>query len=165
MGLRAANVRPGCLPMRMQKALASPEWRSVAIPILLGIALAACLVRADPPPPPGSSTATPPDASSRADPKDRCFREGTVVTGQGGTFRRTGERLAFFPSDGTGRLVCLENRNLERIARAIEETPGRLLWSVSGTLTEYRGVNFLMVECAILTADRPTSEAAADSAS
>ena len=40
------------------------------------------------------------------------------------------------------------------IARAIDENPGRMLWNVTGSVTEYRGANYLAIEYAVLTAGK-----------
>ena len=98
------------------------------------------------------STAT--EARAETGQTGQGLREGTRIAGQLGHFRITGDRVTFFAAGGTGRFVCLENLNLERIARAIEEDPARLEWNVAGRVTEYRGANYLAVECAILTAGR-----------
>lgn len=60
-----------------------------------------------------------------------------------------GDRVVFFTEDGQGGYVALENLNLERIAQAIAENPEKLQWSVTGTMTEYRGANYLFVRRAI----------------
>ena len=62
----------------------------------------------------------------------------------------SGGRVLFFTADGKRRFVGLENLNLERVARTIAESPQTLQWSVTGTITEYRGANFLLVRRAIL---------------
>lgn len=81
---------------------------------------------------------------------DRPIREGTQITNQLGQFRMTGGRVTFFTADGKQRLIGLENLNLERIARTIAERTQPLQWAVTGTVTEYRGANFLLVRRAIL---------------
>ena len=50
----------------------------------------------------------------------------------------------------TWTFVGLENLNLQRIARTIADNPVPLQWSVTGTITEYRGANFLFVRRAVL---------------
>lgn len=86
------------------------------------------------------------------------LREGTRIVDQLGSFQLIGERATFLADDGTRRFVSLENLNLERIVRAIEEIPVKLQWSVTGTITEYRGDNFLTVEHAVLASkDGPPS--------
>jgi len=56
----------------------------------------------------------------------------------------------FSATDSKLSMVCMENLNLERIVRAITDNTEQLEWRVSGTLTEYGGANFLLVERAIL---------------
>lgn len=92
---------------------------------------------------------TPPQANLRV-------REGTEVVDQTGHFRISGGRVVFFTADGQRRLVGLENLNLERIARTVAETPQTLEWDVTGTITEYRGANFLLIQRAVLRSGRPS---------
>lgn len=81
---------------------------------------------------------------------EKRFREGSAITDQAGSFKVVGERVVFSTSDGKTSTVCLENLNLERIVRAIADSTDRLEWRVNGTLTEYSGANYLLVERAIL---------------
>jgi hypothetical protein len=99
------------------------------------------------------NVAAPPNA-----PPGQCLREGTKIVDQLGHFRITGDRVTFFTADGSRHFVGLENLNLERITRAIEEDSAQFLWSVTGTVTEYRGSNFLTVECAILQGQKTPPE-------
>ncbi len=82
--------------------------------------------------------------------RDHRIREGTEVVDQSGYFQMTGDRLTFFTSDGRGRFVGLENLNLDRIARAIENRADQPTWTITGTLTEFRGANFLLIQRAVL---------------
>jgi hypothetical protein len=89
-------------------------------------------------------------------------REGTTLVDVPGYFKLTGDRATFFPSRGDVHYLALENLNLERIAIAISDIPEQLPWIVSGTVTEYRGANYLLVTKAILqnapaTPARPVS--------
>jgi len=77
-------------------------------------------------------------------------REGTEIENQQGLFRVIGDRVAFFAADGNGRMTALENLNLERVARVIADNPQQLQWKVTGTITEYRGTNYLLIRRAIL---------------
>lgn len=72
-------------------------------------------------------------------------REGERVEDLVGTFRVTGDRVTFYPNDSDESFRALENLALERIANALEETTEQRKWTVSGTLTEFRGGNFLLV--------------------
>jgi len=98
---------------------------------------------------PAGSNKSSSNKSPRPKAKQR-LREGTEIIDQPGHFRMTGDRVAFFTADGKGRFVGLENLNLERIARTVADNPDRLQWAVTGTITEYRGANFLFVRRAIL---------------
>ena len=77
------------------------------------------------------------------------IREGTEMENQNGYFRLTGDRVTFFTEDGRGRFVVLENLNLERISRVLAEAPDHLQWTVTATVTEYRGGNYLFVRKAV----------------
>jgi hypothetical protein len=82
-------------------------------------------------------------------PKDR-LREGTELTNVLGSFKLTGDRATFYPSDGSGRFGGLENQTLERVAMVIGEDPSLLEWLVTGTITEYKGNNYILITRAIL---------------
>ena len=82
------------------------------------------------------------------------LREGSRLTDQRGYFTLAGDRVAFHTVDGRRRLVALENLNLERIAGQIRTAGERSLWSVSGTVTEYQGSNYLLVTRATLKSER-----------
>ncbi len=76
-------------------------------------------------------------------------REGTEMENQNGYFRMTGDRVTFFTEGGKGRFVVLENLNLERVSRILAENPDHLQWSVTATVTEYRGANYIFVRKAV----------------
>jgi len=88
--------------------------------------------------------------------RDHRIREGTEIIDSTGYFRMTGDRVTFFTDDGSGRYVALENLNLERVSRAIADNPEPLQWTVTGTITEYRGANYLFVRRAALKTEAPT---------
>jgi hypothetical protein len=90
------------------------------------------------------------DGQLKGDNKKTRIREGTRVVEQLGYFQATGDRSTFHSADGKIRIVGLENLILERISRISEETPGKVEWNVSGTITEFRGNNFLLVSRAVL---------------
>ena len=77
-------------------------------------------------------------------------REGTALVDVPGYFKLTGDRATFFPAGSDAHYMGLENLNLERIATAISDIPEQIPWIVSGTITEYRGANYLLVTKAIL---------------
>jgi hypothetical protein len=80
------------------------------------------------------------------------IREGSQVADLVGTFRLTGDRVSFFTTDGERRFETLENLTLERVARALKESRDNAEWRVSGIVTEYQGINFLLVTRAIMKA-------------
>ncbi|MHB8953084.1 MAG: hypothetical protein ACYC4U_08885 [Pirellulaceae bacterium] len=94
-------------------------------------------------------------------PPARRVREGTSLQHVPGTFQVSGDRILFCPADGTARLPVLENLALERVWQMIDELGDRA-WSVSGTLTEYRGRNFLLIERAVVRSGVPKSVAKSD---
>lgn len=95
-----------------------------------------------------------------AGPHER-IREGTRLVDQSGVFEMTGGRVTFFVRGGQQRFVGLENLNLERVARAMAESIDRQQWSVTGTVTEYQGVNYLLIEKAVVK-DEPAVTGTAD---
>ena len=111
------------------------------------------------PPPPNRSPVSLDEAAPKSTPekagKER-LREGTELPDARGYFRFVDDRVVFFRSDGDGRFIGLENLNLERIVSEITNNPTQLEWTVFGTITEYRGVNYLMVRRAVLS--RSTSD-------
>jgi len=77
------------------------------------------------------------------------IREGTKLE-KTGYFKSAGDGVTFYTDEGKVRFRGLENLILERIARTIEDTPGQVEWNVRGTVTEFRGNNYLLITHAIL---------------
>jgi len=73
------------------------------------------------------------------------LREGTELEDELGRFSIRGERLIFQSATGNHRLIGLENLNLERISRQLANQFEDMDWAVSGHVTEYRGVNYLLI--------------------
>ncbi|ASV75020.1 hypothetical protein THTE_2418 [Thermogutta terrifontis] len=63
-----------------------------------------------------------------------------------GTLRPAGERYVFFSEDARYRLVVLENLALERLLRVQNTYAGNVFWKVWGTVTEFRGQNYLLLK-------------------
>ena len=105
--------------------------------------------------------ATSGDASSNS-PKsggaNQLKREGAEFVDILGQFRMTGDRATFYPKDSQAGYAGLENLNLERVSLMISDTSDQLLWQVSGTITEYRGMNYILVTKAILKNQTETPE-------
>ncbi len=77
------------------------------------------------------------------------LREGVVLDEQLGTFKTAGDRILFQLAGQGDELKVLENLALERIWKMLNDTRGRQ-WSVSGTVTEYRGGNYLLIDRVVL---------------
>ena len=94
------------------------------------------------------SNAAPP---TRAAGEGTRLREGHALTDVQGTFDTAGNRVQFRPADGSSSFRVLENLALERVTRILEETRSDRLWLVNGTITEYRGENYLLLTRVVLT--------------
>ena len=109
-------------------------------------------------PKPAAQKSPPPLQGSRR------AREGTELVDQVGRFETAGDRIVFVTERGTVRLIGLENLSLERIARTLANDPGPLEWKVTGTVTEYRGTNFVLIHRAMLKSVGERREGTATSA-
>jgi hypothetical protein len=72
-------------------------------------------------------------------------REGTRLIDASGTFQGVGERIVFSPQGSKESYRILENLALQRISQTLEEGRGQRQCLVSGTITEFRGANYLLV--------------------
>jgi len=90
------------------------------------------------------------------------LREGTRISDVSGSFQFSGDRASFHP-DGKGdkgeSFRVLENLALERIISELGRARGTLQWTVSGTVTEFKNANFLLVTKAVVQS-QPESAAA-----
>ena len=85
------------------------------------------------------------------------LREGELISNQTGIFRETGDRISFYSSGGDESMRVLENLALERVALQLDKTRDRRSWTVSGSVTEYRGMNYLLIKRAVLKGRTKTS--------
>ena len=81
----------------------------------------------------------------------RRVREGSVLKRQTGSFTMLGDRIVFQSEGEEDVLMVLENLMLERVWKVLQETSPRQ-WIVSGSVTEYRGRNYLLLERAVVRA-------------
>ena len=82
-------------------------------------------------------------------------REGAKLTDRRGRFERRGERYVFLSDEPVAHFLVLENLMLERVANVLADAAGgQLRWSVSGTITEYRGSNYLLLDRAVVKSTR-----------
>ncbi len=117
---------------------------------LASVVLLAATLRGEPAAAPPRSGAS---ATAKPAPVRQCLREGTQIVDQWGHFKTIGERWVFVGERDGVQWTALENRNLERVARSAAGNPRRLRWKVTGTVTEYQGSNFLLIERAILKSE------------
>ena len=92
-----------------------------------------------------SSGAT--SSTTDPDPSSYLLREGSKLEGASGFFQLAGERTVFFMKNDRRRFICLENLALQRI----KNQTGNALWRVQGTVTEFNGENYLLIEMAVMT--------------
>lgn len=102
---------------------------------------------------------TRPVALRRAGENDRASgerqREGTRLTDVSGRFELAGDRITFHPASGRESYRLLENLALERVGQVLSESRAKQDWTVSGTLTEFRGANYLLLTKAVIKAAGP----------
>lgn len=84
------------------------------------------------------------------------LREGMLLTDVVGHFESPADGPVFVDDAGR-RLSGLENLNLQRIVRHLRaaDTATNIQWKVSGTVTEYEGRNFILIERAVYLPPRP----------
>ena len=75
-------------------------------------------------------------------------REGTRIVDTVGIFRQQGRRWVFVPDQGEAHWALLENQLLQRLEDRMERQANgeSLTWKVTGTITEYRNTNYLLLE-------------------
>jgi hypothetical protein len=84
------------------------------------------------------------------------LREGTRLRDVTGRFRQSGDSLTFIDAESR-EINGLPNLNLERILRMLKtvEEPESITWSVSGSITEFSGRNYLLISRAVYKAAAP----------
>ncbi|MEX2175143.1 MAG: hypothetical protein WD872_12345 [Pirellulaceae bacterium] len=98
-------------------------------------------------PAPGSAS---PSRRKEDDKLGERLREGTRLNDLAGSFQSSSERISFHPNGKGESYRVLENLNLERVARVLDEARGAPEWTVSGAITEFRGANYLLVTKAVV---------------
>jgi hypothetical protein len=91
---------------------------------------------------------TSPTTADEDSPTVQRLREGTVLTDAIGRFKVSGDRATFVVTETGQTFGGLENLNLSRIFDTIRDDPNAD-WNVSGSVTEYRGLNFLLIHKAV----------------
>jgi len=143
------------------------SWRLILGPALcwiaaLGISWASAQNRAVVPGPDASPANAEAKSHSGSQPaaskQAQRAREGSLLTDENGSFEFVGDRILFVPGGGRDSLRVLENLALERIVRELGDARDQRNWAVCGTLTEFKGANYLLVTKALLkTPSSPAS--------
>jgi len=91
-----------------------------------------------------------------SDSSNRRIREGTTIHDQAGYFRQDGDGATFVTNEEL-ELGGLPNLNLERVVRTLKtvDEPKGIRWSVSGTVTEFLGRNYLLISRAVYKSTPP----------
>jgi len=143
--------QPSCF-----SSLRRAEWACIGLTVLVALILAPGdhhSVAQESAHPIGPRTIS--SLSSTAPESRTRIREGTIFTDVVGQFRMVGNRLTFAENGKKSELRCLENLSLERVTRvtSLQGDAGNLTWTVTGTITEYHGKNFLLVSRAVMNAE------------
>jgi len=136
--------------------------------VLAAMALAGSLAMAqqvDPPHTPSSDATTAsarsPAAGSPATKASERLREGTRLIDVPGTFQSVGvDNFSFLANGNKDSYRVLENLALQRVSKSLEDNRALRQWVISGTITEYRGSNYLLITKAVI--QLPEGEAAAN---
>jgi len=92
------------------------------------------------------NTAAPSEPAGQLERPKLRHREGTQVVARRGRIERRGDRFVFLGVEPAVQWIVLENLALERILRVIEtEDSDDVEWTVDGMVTEFRGVNYLLL--------------------
>jgi hypothetical protein len=123
----------------------------VLVMFLGGIAIFA--QREAPPPQPGGEEKPIVTEPTKPGLSQKRIREGTAFKGKRVFFRQAGTRTVLY-TDENQRFTCLENLTLERVLKAIDETPAHKFWKIDGEFTEFRGENFVLIQRAVVAMDK-----------
>ena len=77
--------------------------------------------------------------------KELKIREGQLIKDEKAKFKLNGIRFMLHRSDDHRPLTVLENLALERVAEYISKSGANATWLVEGTITEYRGENYILL--------------------
>ena len=87
-------------------------------------------------------------------------REGSKLMELHGRFQLSGDRVIFVPNEAAEGVSypVLENLALERVLDNLNESRTERLWTISGTLTEFRNANHLLLSKAVIQATEAKEE-------
>ncbi len=86
----------------------------------------------------------------------RRLREGTIINDQAGYFSENGDTASFMSDTGM-EFGTLQNLNLERVVKLLKnaDEPSSIRWSVTGTVTEFSGRNYILISRAVYKSATP----------
>ena len=76
-------------------------------------------------------------------------REGSALAEVKGRFRKQGDRFLFVEEGTPKPIKCLENLCLQRVASNQQDDDRKVVWLVSGKLTEFNNENYLILDKAV----------------
>jgi hypothetical protein len=138
--------------------MACNRW---TVAFMLVLSLAWSLRGEAPPPSKGPAVRLPQSAGGqKSDDGGKRLREGTKLIDVTGTFQATGaDSVSFLASGNKESYRVLQNLALQRVSYSLEENRALRQWIISGTITKYRGANYLLITKAVI--QLPEGEAAA----
>ena len=93
-------------------------------------------------------------ASGPAPKSSERLREGTKLIDVTGTFQAVGsDNISFLATGNKESYRVLQNLALQRVSQSLEDNRAQRQWIVSGTITEFRGANYLLVTKAVQASD------------
>lgn len=96
-------------------------------------------------------------ASGPAPKSSERLREGTKLIDVTGTFQAVGsDNISFLATGNKESYRILQNLALQRISQSLEDNRAPRQWIVSGTITEFRSANYLLVTKAVQASDGQT---------
>ena len=129
--------------------------------LVTGMLVLAGLALAQNAEPPRVSQAGSPAAGGAAGKSNERLREGTKLIDVTGTFQAAGaDSVSFLVNGNKESYRVLQNLTLQRVSFALEDNRALRQWIISGTITEYRGTNFLLLTKAVI--QLPEGEAAGE---
>lgn len=102
------------------------------------------------------------DTEKEKDAAGKRIREGTTFLGKKVVLQKLGTRTTVRTLDDSERFVCLENLNLERILKTIEQKPTRNIWAIDGMYTEFQGENYVLIRRAVVSSGEVKSREVRD---
>jgi hypothetical protein len=132
---------------RLGRLLATLTVAIITMPAIIAVAQPPNPLRASPT---SSAQATSTGSPSAAKPSER-LREGTRLIDVTGTFQSTGpDNISFLANGNKESFRALPNLALQRVSQSLEENRALRQWTISGTITEFRGANFLLITKAVI---------------